>query len=270
VGIPQSRLTQGAQVPPRRRRPKGRVERVPPGPESPGLDRDLAVYLPPSYGESDRRYPVLYMQDGQNLFDPEASFAGSWRVDLAMNWAAARGLEGIVVGVPNAGGARIAEYSPFDDPEGGPGRAAEYVRHLAETIKPLVDARFRTLPQRETTGVVGSSMGGLLSLFAFFARPDVFGIMGALSPSLWFGERAIFGLLEAAPSQPGRLYLDVGRLEGAETLENARRLRDLLRAKGYVPGAHLRYVEDRAGKHEEAAWGRRFRAALPFLLPSSE
>jgi predicted alpha/beta superfamily hydrolase len=270
VGIPQSRLTQGAQVPPRRRRPQGRVERVPPGPESPGLDRDLAVYLPPSYGESDRRYPVLYMQDGQNLFDPEASFAGSWRVDLAMNWAAARGLEGIVVGVPNAGGARIAEYSPFDDPEGGPGRAAEYVRHLAETIKPLVDARFRTLPQRETTGVVGSSMGGLLSLFAFFARPDVFGIMGALSPSLWFGERAIFGLLEAAPSQPGRLYLDVGRLEGAETLENARRLRDLLRAKGYVPGAHLRYVEDRAGKHEEAAWGRRFRAALPFLLPSSE
>jgi predicted alpha/beta superfamily hydrolase len=144
------------------------------------------------------------------------------------------------------------------------------VSHLAGTIKPWVDARFRTLPQRETTGVAGSSMGGLISLFAFFARPDVFGIMGALSPSLWFGERAIFGLLEAAPSQPGRLYLDVGRLEGAATLEDARRLRDLLSAKGYAQGAHLRYVEDRAGRHEEAAWGRRFRAALPFLLPSSE
>ena len=253
-----------------RRRPQGRVERVPAGPKLPGLDRDLTVYLPPSYGETDRRYPVLYMQDGQNLFDPEASFAGSWRVDLAMNWAAARQREGIVVGVPNAGEDRIAEYSPFDDPEGGLGRGNEYVSHLAETIKPLVDARFRTLPQRETTGVVGSSMGGLISLVAFFARPDVFGIMGALSPSLWFAERAIFGLLEAAPSEPGRLYLDVGRLEGPETLANARRLRDLLGAKGYVQGAQLRYVEDRAGKHDEAAWGRRFRAALPFLLPSSE
>jgi predicted alpha/beta superfamily hydrolase len=257
-------------VPPRQRRPQGRVERVPVGPDSPGLDRDLAVYLPPSYGETDRRYPVLYMQDGQNLFDPKASFAGSWRVDLAMNWAAARRLEGIVVGVPNAGEDRIAEYSPFDHPEGGPGRGGEYVSYLAGTIKPLVDARFRTLPQRETTGVAGSSMGGLISLFAFFARPDAFGIVAALSPSLWFGGRAIFGLLDAAPFQPGSLYLDVGRLEGAETLENARRLRDLLRAKGYVQGTHLRYVEDRGGKHEEAAWGRRFRAALPFLLPTSE
>jgi predicted alpha/beta superfamily hydrolase len=210
------------------------------------------------------------MQDGQNLFDPEASFAGSWRVDLAMNWAAKRRVEGIVVGVPNAGERRITEYSPFDDPEGGPGGGGDYVSHLAETIKPLVDARFRTLPQRETTGVAGSSMGGLISLFAFFARPDVFGIMGALSPSLWFAERAIFGLLEPAPFREGRLYLDVGRLEGAETVENARRLRDLLRAKGYIPGVHLRYLEDRAGRHEEAAWGRRFRAALPFLLPSSE
>jgi predicted alpha/beta superfamily hydrolase len=257
-------------VPPRQRHPQGRVERVPKGPESPGLDRDLAVYLPPSYGETDRRYPVLYMQDGQNLFDPKASFAGSWRVDLAMNWAATRRLEGIVVGVPNAGEDRIAEYSPFDHPEGGPGRGGDYVNHLAGTIKPLVDARFRTLPQRETTGVAGSSMGGLISLFAFFARPNAFGIVGALSPSLWFGGRAIFGLLDAAPFQPGRLYLDVGRLEGAETLENARRLRNLLRAKGYLQGEHLRYVEDRGGKHEEAAWGRRFRAALPFLLPPSE
>jgi predicted alpha/beta superfamily hydrolase len=257
-------------VPPRPRRPQGRIHHVPLGPASPGLDRDLTVYLPPSYDETDRRYPVLYMQDGQNLFDPEASFAGSWRVDLAMNWAARRGVEGIVVAVPNAGEGRIAEYSPFDDPEGGRGRGADYVSRLADTIKPLMDARFRTLPQRETTGVAGSSMGGLISLFAFFARPDVFGIMGALSPSLWFAERAIFGLLDPAPFRAGRLYLDVGRLEGADTLEDARRLRGLLQAKGYIPGVHLRYLEDRAGRHEEAAWGRRFRAALPFLLPSSE
>lgn len=270
MGIPQPRLTKELQVRPRPQRPQGRVEPVPVGPDSPGLDRELSVYLPPSYGGSDRHYPVIYMQDGQNLFDPTTSFAGSWRVDLAMNWAAARGIEGIVVGVPNADVERLAEYSPFDDLEGGPGRGGDYVSFLVETIKPLVDSRFRTLPGRETTGVAGSSMGGLISLFAGFARPDVFGIVGALSPSLWYGERAIFGLLDAAPFQSGRLYLDAGRQEGAETLENVRRLRDLLLAKGYVLGVHLRYVEDRAGRHEEAAWSRRFRAALPFLLSSSE
>jgi len=126
------------------------------------------------------------------------------------------------------------------------------------------------MPQRETTGVVGSSMGGLISLFAFFARPDVFGVLGAMSPSLWVAERAIFGLLEPMPCQPGRIYLDVGRREGEETLEDTRRLRDLLEAKGYAPGQQLRYVEDRTGQHEEAAWSRRFRSALTFLLPTPE
>jgi predicted alpha/beta superfamily hydrolase len=258
-------------LPPRRkRRSRGTIERIAPGPEYPGLDRDLTVYLPPSYGRSDRRYPVLYMQDGQNLFDPEASFAGSWRVDLAMDQAASRGAEGIVIGIPNAGEGRIAEYSPFDTPEGGTARGRHYVIHMAETLKPLIDARFRTLPHREATGVVGSSMGGLISLFAFFARPDVFGVLGAMSPSLWIAERAIFGLLDPMPYQPGRIYLDVGRLEGEETLDDARRLRDLLEAKGYTPGEQLRYVEDRAGQHEEAAWSRRFRSALMFLLPTPE
>lgn len=249
-----------------RRRPRGRVERIHAGPESPGLDRDLTVYLPPSYDRGPRHYPVLYMQDGQNLFDPEESFAGSWRVDLAMDQAAARGFEGIVIGIPNAGEGRLAEYSPFDDPETGPGRGSEYVGYMADTIKPLVDARYRTIPARGTTCVAGSSMGGLISLFAFLARPDVFGAAAAMSPSLWFAGRAIFGVVEAAPFQGGRIYLDVGRREGAETLEDARRLRDLLLAKGYRNREQVRYVEDRAGGHEEAAWGHRIRAALPFLL----
>ncbi|CAN5852851.1 hypothetical protein BH24GEM1_BH24GEM1_04830 [soil metagenome] len=191
-------------MPPRSRRSQGRIEQIPPGPDAPGLDRALAIYLPPSYGHSDRRYPVLYMQDGQNLFEPEASFAGSWRVDLAMNRAAARGLEAIVVGVPNTGEGRLAEYSPFDDTEGGPGRGSDYVNYLAGAIKGLVDARYRTLPEREATGIAGSSMGGLISLFAFFARPEVFGIAAALSPSLWVAGRAILGLLEPLPFHPGR------------------------------------------------------------------
>ncbi len=254
---------------PRKRRPRGRVERVHPGPEAPGLDRPLAVYLPPSYDRGQRHYPVLYMQDGQNLFDPEESFAGAWRVDIAMDQAAGRGFEGILVGIPHAGEGRLAEYSPFDDPDAGPGRGLEYVALMADTMKPLVDGRYRTIPDRGTTGVGGSSMGGLISLFAFFVRPDVFGVVAAMSPSLWFAGRAIFGLAEAAPFQPARIYLDVGRLEGEETLADARRLRQLLLAKGYRKGEQLRYVEDRTGGHEEAAWGHRLRAALPFLLAPS-
>lgn len=249
-----------------KRRPRGKLERLRAGEAASGLDRDLTVYLPPSYGGGERRYPVLYMQDGQNLFDPEESFAGSWRVDTAMDHAAARGFEGIAVGIRHAGEERLVEYSPFDDPEAGPGRGREYVTYLAEAIKPLVDARYRTIPGRGTTCVAGSSMGGLISLFAFFARPDVFGAVAAMSPSLWYAGRAIFGAVEAAPFEPGRIYLDVGRREGEDTLADARRLRDLLLAKGYRKGDQVRYVEDTAGGHEEAAWGRRLRAALPFLL----
>jgi predicted alpha/beta superfamily hydrolase len=109
-------------------------------------------------------------------------------------------------------------------------------------------------------------MGGLISLFAFFDRPDVFGAVAALSPSLWYAGRAIFGVVDAAPFHSGRIYLDVGQREGGETLEDARRLRHLLLSKGYRKGEQLRYVEDRAGGHEEAAWSRRLRAVLPFLL----
>jgi predicted alpha/beta superfamily hydrolase len=253
-----------------KRRPRGKVERLRAGEAALGLDRDLTVYLPPSYGRGERHYPVLYMQDGQNLFDPEESFAGSWRVDIAMDQAAARGVEGIAIGIPHAREERVAEYSPFDNPEAGPGRGREYVTYLAETIKPLVDARYRTIPGRGTTCVAGSSMGGLISLFAFFARPDVFGAVAAMSPSLWYAGRAIFGVVNAAPFRPGRIYLDVGRREGEETVADARRLRNLLLSKGYRKGDQLRYVEDRAGGHEEAAWGHRLRAALPFLLAPPE
>ena len=245
------------------------MERIHARAEAPTLDRDLTIYLPPSYGRGERHYPVLYMQDGQNLFDPAESFAGSWRVDIAMDQAAARGFEGLVVGIPNMGEGRLAEYSPFDDPETGPGRGREYVAYLADTVKPLIDARYRTIPGRGTTCVAGSSMGGLISLFAFFERPDVFGATAAMSPSLWYAGRAIFRVVDAAPYQSGRIYVDVGRREGEETLADARRLRDLLLAKGYRKGDQLRYVEDRAGAHEEAAWGHRLRAALPFLLAPS-
>jgi predicted alpha/beta superfamily hydrolase len=231
-----------------------------------GNVRDVYVCLPPAYARSTRRFPVLYMQDGQNLFDPARSFAGSWRVDLAMDAMWRRSSQAIVVGIPNMGPQRIAEYSPWVDAKNGGGRGDAYLDFVADEVKPLIDARYRTLPARAHTGIAGSSMGALLALYAFFARQDVFGFAGILSPSLWFADGAAFPYIEARQPPAGRVYLDVGGREGPRTSVNARLLRDMLVSKGYTLGRDLKWVEDPDGEHNEAAWGRRFRAALPFLL----
>jgi predicted alpha/beta superfamily hydrolase len=199
------------------------------------------------------------MHDGQNLFDPATSFAGEWGVGQAMNAAARRGLEAIVVGVPNMGEERIEEYSPFH-------RGPAYVSFLADTLKPLVDERFRTRRSRSDTIIAGSSMGGLISLWALFRHPATFAAAGVLSPSLWFADGAIFSELDRSPFVPGRIYLDIGSQEGAKHVANARRMRDLLSRKGYRIGRDLRWLESRCGGHDERSWGRRFARALPFLL----
>jgi predicted alpha/beta superfamily hydrolase len=229
--------------------------------------RDVLVSLPPSYHAGRRSYPVLYMHDGQNLFDPATSFAGDWGLGRIMAAAARRGLEAIVVGVPNRGAERLDEYSPFPDRTArGGGRGAAYVGFLARTLKPLVDRRFRTRASRDHTLIAGSSMGGLISLYAVFRQPAIFGAAGVLSPSLWFGGGAIFSSVARAAFVPARIYLDIGALEGAEHVANARRMRDLLLAKGYRSGQDLRWLESRAGRHDERSWGRRFARALPWLL----
>lgn len=240
--------------------------------------RPLLVYLPPSYmQQEERRYPVLYMQDGQNLFDRGTSYSSEWRVDETMQRLSREGLEAIVVGIPNAGGQRLAEYGPFDDPYHGAGRANQYLDFLAETVKPLVDRDFRTLPGREHTGILGSSMGGLVSLYAFFHRPHLFGLAGVMSPSLWFADHAIFDFVESAPFNEGRLYMDVGTRElgdrqgdGADRSRryygSVRRMKRLLVHKGYRPQHTLLVIEDKWAAHNEDAWANRLPAALRFLL----
>ena len=249
------------------RRARAGTIHVLPAVESPQLGnrRDILVYTPGSYERGTTRYPVIYMQDGQNLFDPATSFAGDWGLKAALARASRRGIETIVVAIPNMGSDRIDEYSPFSDPKAGGGNGDQYLRFLIDTVKPLVDDRFRTHPDRAHTGIAGSSLGGLISLYAFFDQPDVFGFTAALSPALWFANAAIVQLAARAPRIAGRIYFDVGLQEGGAHVALARRLRDILRAKGYEAG-ELQFIEDRYGKHHESAWGRRFRKALPFLL----
>lgn len=251
----------------RRRTAPGRLDVIP-AVESKvlGNRRDILVYLPSSYEKNEKAYPVLYMHDGQNLFDPATSFAGEWGVDTAIARAARKGRRAIVVGIPNAGIDRISEYSPFVDPRIGGGSGDAYLDWIEETVKPLIDARYRTIRSPEGTGIGGSSLGGLISLYAFFRAPGRYGFSAVLSPALWFGDGQIFRFIESAGYVRGRLYLDVGTREGEGTLANARQMRDLLLDKGYQRGRDLMWVEDKGGMHNESAWGRRLRTALPFLL----
>ena len=241
--------------------------------------RHLFVYLPPSYEGEEKRYPVLYMHDGQNLFDKSTSFAGEWNVDETMEQLSREGIEAIVVGIPNRGVRRLAEYSPFRDRHHGLGRGDRYLAFVEETVKPLIDRDFRTLPDRKHTGVMGSSMGGLLSLYAFFSRPHLFGFVGAMSPSIWYAGKAIFPFVRRAPYVPGRIYIDVGTREyGGSVAEKEartrsrryygqiRRMKRILVQKGYRLRSELLVVEDKWAAHHEPAWARRLPDALRFLL----
>jgi predicted alpha/beta superfamily hydrolase len=227
--------------------------------------RDLDIYLPPSYRRSRARYPVVYMQDGQNLSDPERAFSGTWNLESTIAALASDGIEAIFVGVPNMGEDRLREYSPFFDLKHGGGDGDAYIAYLERTVKPLVDRRFRTRPEREATGMFGSSMGALISLYAFFRAPETFGFAGAMSPALWFAGRALLSYIERDGAPPGRIYMDGGTTEGAATLRDARLLARILERKGY--GAdRLRFVEASGGEHSEAHWARRLGPALEFLL----
>jgi predicted alpha/beta superfamily hydrolase len=228
--------------------------------------RDVDIYLPPSYSRTRRRYPVVYMQDAQNLADPARAFAGTWELHQAIERLAANNIEAIIVGVPHLGARRIHEYSPFPDPRHGGGEGNSYVAFLERTVKPLVDRRFRTRSERDATAIFGSSMGALISLYAFFKAPATFGLTGAMSPSLWFAGRGLLDYIENDGAPPGRIYLDVGTEEGAGTLRDARHLAAMLRRKGYREGESLVFTEDPGGRHQEAHWGRRLVPALKFLL----
>ena len=244
--------------------------------------RSILVYLPPSYNQVDKRFPVIYMHDGQNLFDQFTSFSGEWQVDETLEALSKEGLEAIVVGIPHAGEYRMAEYSPFVDGERGQGRGEAYLSFVVKAVKPLVERNFRTLDGKSHTGIMGSSMGGLISLYAFFRYPGIFGFAGALSPYVMFTSGALFKYVEQSPFNPGRVYLDVGTREESHLrtdiarfhslsrryCDQVRRMRDLLIKKGYIPGQSLLYVEDEGAIHHESAWARRLPQALRFLLQS--
>jgi predicted alpha/beta superfamily hydrolase len=251
----------------------GRIDRIH-GFESKilGNEREITIYLPAGYDErEDRRYPVLYMQDGQNLFDAERSFVPGqpWRVQEAADAAIGERTASpmIIVGVDHAGVGRMDEYTPTSDPKhNGGGRASEYARFLAEELKPAIDAKYRTLADPENTAIAGSSLGGLMTLHALLTRPDLFRRGAAMSPSVWWGNRAILDTVESYDGPTPLLWIDIGGREGMEALRDARELRDRVARKGWGDET-FQYFEDRRADHSERAWAKRVRMVLEFLFP---
>jgi predicted alpha/beta superfamily hydrolase len=247
---------------------------------SAGLRRhsEILVYLPPSLapdgpGWTDgRRYPTLYFNDGQNVFDERTAKYGEWHADETLEMLAGEGLEAIAVAVPN-GPSRMDEYNPWRGPsihdprrEVG-GRGHLYLEWLVGSVMPLIDRSFPTSAEREATGIIGSSMGGLISLYALMWEPRAFGFAGVMSPSVRWNDYGVVRLIEDGRLPPGaRVHLDMGGQEWPGAVDDARRLRDVLVSAGLHEGHDLQYVEDDAGGHDERAWSWRLPDALRFLL----
>ncbi|MBO9542291.1 alpha/beta hydrolase [bacterium] len=241
-----------------------------------GRKRRVDVYLPIGYERARlTRYPVMYMWDGQNLFEHQRAFMGAWRIGASLDLLTAAGElpPMIVVGIDNGGEHRLSEQSPWPDTAfNSKGEGDDFLSFVTDVVKPTVDRTLRTKPDRDFTAVAGSSMGGLTSLYALYQAPEVFGRAAAFSPSLHFAKAAIFDYLKERPKpDSARLYLDVGgrevgRAERSRPITNqARRLDAILRSQGWTHRDDYFWLVDPKGTHSEACWATRFPAAMRFL-----
>lgn len=236
--------------------------------------RRVIVALPPDYGDGAADHPVLFCHDGGNCFDRGDSYGGvEWRVDETLAALDHDGPGPVVVGVPNAGDDRVHEYTLHDHPEHGPGHALAYLAFLVQTVRPLVTDAFRIRTDRAGTGTLGASLGGLVSLYALFEHPGVFGFAGAMSPAFWWADAASLDYVADAAAPGGRVYVDVGDSESddpehaARYVDCAERMVDLL-ADGRVDAVTFDVAA--GGEHGEAAWARRFPEALDWFLDGVE
>ncbi len=239
-------------------------------------DRDVIVYVPPEYdAHPERTYPVLYLQDGQNLFDGGTSFipGRTWQVrenaDAAIEAGEVEPL--IIVGIYNTGDRRLAEYTHERDWQRGGGEAAKYGLLLTEELLPWIASRYRVRTDRDSTGLGGSSLGGLAVLYLGLRHARHFGKLAVMSPSVWWNHKSILGYInEQAPQvwERPRLWLDVGDHEGKRTLQDTEHLARRLKANGWVEGENLHFERVHGGTHDEASWAQRVRPMLKFLFPA--
>ena len=234
----------------------------------PGLNRErtVRIYLPPGYETSRRRYPVLYMHDGQNLFDDATAYAGEWGVDETLNeLAGSSGLRVIVVGIDNGAAERIHELNPWDSPEFGKGEGEQYLAFVVDVLKPWVDQHYRTLTGRRHTAIMGSSMGGLISSYALSHYPEVFGGAGIFSPAYWLAPQVFTDTKSHPPPPTARVYFYAGGSESETMVADTKRMVVLLERAG-LPPRNLVVEINPVGRHNEGAWRAEFPRAVAWLF----
>lgn len=235
--------------------------------------RDVVVWLPPGYEQSQERYPVLYMHDGNNLFDRNTAFGGrEWRVDETAMRLVEQGQirPVIIVAVANTA-ARMDEYTwhsmDWDGQQRG-GQGANYGRFLAQELKPMIDREYRTRPEREQTAVMGSSLGGLISFYLGKHHGDTFGLIGAMSPSVWWAERQAVADVQGL-RRDLKIWVDMGTQEGRQPevmLQDAKDFTAALEQRGYQHFHNLAFHIEPGGQHNEQAWADRLERPLRFFF----
>ncbi len=231
-------------------------------------NRRIWLYLPPDYNSSSKAYPVLYMHDGQNLFDVKTTaFGTEWQVDESLNTLFQQGDYGcIVVGIDNGGAERLNEYSPWVNPQYGGGQGDEYIDFIVNTLKPYVDVNFRTLPGRNTTGIMGSSMGGLISMYGFADYQEVFSKVGVFSPAFWFADNASANDVATHPKQgDARVYFLAGGAEPAYVAQDMQAVADAMTTAGFAQNEKSFTVVP-GGQHSEWFWAQEFADAYIWLF----
>ena len=235
-----------------------------------GRERTIRLYLPPGYETSAKRYPVLYMHDGQNLFDAATSFLGEWEVDESLNaLARERGLELIVVGIDNGGEHRLQELTAWDNAKTGKAEGAAYTAFIVDVVKPYIDAHYRTQRDRRHTAIMGSSLGGLISHYAITRYPQVFGKAGLFSPSYWHAPDA-YTYMESHPlPHDAKLYFYCGGREDEHMVPDMQRMATLVRQTG-LPQERIAVDVDVDAQHNEAAWRKEFPRAVLWLFDDQQ
>ncbi|MBO3097357.1 alpha/beta hydrolase [Gelidibacter pelagius] len=233
--------------------------------EAPQLQvkKTIWLYLPKAYANSNKDYPVVYMQDAQNLFDAETSYVGEWNVDEYLDSISDN--KSLIIGIEHGNEKRMEELTPFPNEKYGGGKADAYLNFIINTLKPHIDTTYRTLNDPEHTTIFGSSLGGLMSFYALIKYPDTFGNAGIFSPSFWFSNRIFEFVSESDLSPNSRFYFLAGSEESIEMIPDQNKMIELLLKKG-VPENHIKKIIIEGGQHNEALWRHNFPEAYQWLV----